>query len=799
MHDLRFALRQLRKSPGFTAAAVLTLALGVGANSAVFSLTDALGLRPPPVREVSRLVAVFDRTPESRERGWSYPEARVFSDVAAYGIRGVALTGVAEPEVTTIGVVTANYFPMLGVSAIRGRVFLDEEDRADQAPAVALISESLWRRRFGGQFGRDQAIELNGKAWTVVGVLPGAFTGLEPQIAPDVWVTTAGWARLTSARDLVERDYNWFDIVARLNPGATTEQAQQETDAFVRHLAETFPQLGRERGALVMPLMEARGRGTARLRMLLLGIVGLVLLIACANVAALLTSRAQARQRELGIRAALGGTRGRLFGQLLVENVLLAALSGVAALVLAAWIVRLLPSLLPPSPMPLGYQFVLDTRVVLFTLGVSLLTVVIFGVLPAAMASRPDVLPLLRGGTRTSGASRRRAVARHLLVAGQFAASLVLVAAAGLFVQSLWRLGQTDAGFARRPLVIVTVAPGVAGYEGDRIADLAQSLVERIAATPGVEQAAAARRMPLSPFGGGATERVVIPGQDPPQGQDAWTIKATAVGPGYFATIGTRLLRGRDFTDADRIGTPGVVVISRAMADRFWRGADPIGQQIGLGSQKVPHEIIGIAQDVKVNNLREATEPYFYRAYYQRPSGDLTLVARTKNDDRGAPTAVREAIRAAEPRLPMLQMMTLEDHLRAATFETHVQAVLVGIMGAVGLLLAVVGLFGVVTYLVGRRAQEFGVRLALGASPGMILRGVLRQGLLMALSGAIVGVVGALAAGRALAGLFYEVSPADPLTLFASVLLLALVALAASYVPARRASRTDPVTTLKSE
>jgi predicted permease len=688
---------------------------------------------------------------------------------------------------------------MLGVSAIRGRVFLDEEDRVDQAPALALISESLWRRRFGGEFGRDQAIELNGKAWTVVGVLPGAFTGLEPQIAPDVWVTTAGWARLTSARDLVERDYNWFDIVARLSPGATTEQAQQETDAFVRHLAETFPQLGRERGAVVMPLMEARGRGTARLRVLLLGIVGLVLLIACANVAALLTSRAQARQRELGIRAALGGARGRLFRQLLVENALLAALSGVAALVLAAWIIRLLPSLLPPSPLPLGYQFVLDTRVVLFTLGVSLLTVVIFGILPAAMASRPDVLSLLRSGTRTSGASRRRAMARHLLVAGQFAASLVLVAAAGLFVQSLWRLGQTDAGFAHRPLVIVTVAPGVAGYEGARVADLAQRLVGRVTVAPGVEQASAARRMPLSPFGGGATERVVIPGQDPPQGQDAWTIKATAVGPGYFATIGTRLLRGRDFTDADRVGTPGVVVISRAMADRFWPGADPIGQQILLGSQKASHEIIGIAQDVKINNLREAAQPYFYRAYYQRPSGDLTVVARTKTDDRGAAPAVREAIRAAEPRLPMLQVMTLEDHLRAATFETHMQAVLVGVMGAVGLLLAVVGLFGVVTYLVGCRAQEFGVRLALGASPGMILRGVLRQGLLMALSGAIVGVVGALAAGRALAGLFYEVSPADPLTLFGSVLLLALVALAASYVPARRASRIDPVAALKSE
>lgn len=806
MHDLLFAWRQLRKSPGFTAAAVVTLALGVGANSAVFSLTDTLGLRPPPVRDVGSVVAVFGRTPESRERGWSYPDycelrdqATAFSSVAAYGIRGVALTGVAEPEVATIGIVTANFFPMLGVGAMRGRVFAGEEDRADQAPAVAVISESLWRRRFGGQFDRDQTIELNGTPWTIIGVLPAAFTGLEPHLAPDVWVTTAGWARLTTVRDLTERDNNWFDVVARLNPGATIEQAGQETDAFARHLGEAFPQLGRERGAIVTPLMESRGRGAARLRLLLLGVVGLVLLIACANVAALLTSRAQARQRELGIRAALGGSRGRIFRQLLVEHVLLAALSAAAALVLAAWIVRALPLLLPPTSMPLGYQFVLDGRVVLFTLVVSLLTVAVFGILPAAAASRPDVLSLLRGGSRMSGASRRRTVARHVLVAGQFAASLVLVAAAALFVQSLWRLGETDTGFARRPLVIVTVAPGVAGYNGERIADLARLLVERAGAAPGVEQAAAARRMPLSPFGGGATERVVIPGQDPPQGQDAWTIRATAVGPGYFGTIGTTLVGGRDFTDADRAGAPGVVVISRAMADRFWPGADPIGRQIFVGTQKVPHEIIGVAQDVKVNNLRETTQPYFYRAYYQRPSGDLTLIARTSTGDVGAASAVREAIRAAEPRLPMLQVMTLKDHLRAATFETEIQAVLVGIMGAVGLMLAVVGLFGVVAYLVGRRAQEFGVRLALGASPGFILWSVLRQGLLMALSGAAIGVAGALAVGRTLSGYFYEVNPADPATLLGSVLVLAIVALAASFLPARRASRTDPVVTLKSE
>jgi putative ABC transport system permease protein len=441
---------------------------------------------------------------------------------------------------------------------------------------------------------------------------------------------------------------------------------------------------------------------------------------------------------------------------------------------------------------------VLDARVVLFTVGVSLLTVAIFGILPAATASRPDVLALLRGGTRTSGASRRRTLARHLLVSGQFAASLMLVAAAGLFVQSLWRLGQVDLGFARRPLVIVTVAAGVAGYEGDRVVDLARSLVERLAAVPGVEQAAAARRMPLSPFGGGATERVGIPGQDPPAGQESWTIKATAVGPGYFATVGTRLLRGRDFADADRVGAPAVVVISRAMADRFWPDGDPIGQSISIGSQKLAHEIIGVVEDVKINNLREATQPYLYRAYYQRPSGDLTVIARTGGEAQTA-SAVRQAIRAAEPRLPMLRLITLREHLRAATFETRMQAIVVGIMGGLGLLLAVVGLFGVVAYLVSRRVQEFGVRLALGASPGVILRGVLGQGLRMALAGAAVGIVGALTAGRALAGLFYEVRPADPLTLVSSVLLLAAVALAASYVPARRASRVNPVTTLKSE
>lgn len=805
--DLRFALRQLRQSPGFTATAVITLALGIGANSAVFSLTDALGLRPPPVRDVDRLVTVFGRTPQSREEDWSYLDyrdlrerARAFSDVAACGTRGVALTGGgADPEVTMIGIVTASYFPALGVSAMRGRVFVEKEEPARDAPAVALISEKLWHRRMGGRFESGQTIELNGQVWTVIGVLSAVFTGLEPQLAPDVWVTPGGWARLTTDRDLRELDSRWFTVIGRLAPGATREQAQQEVSALARHLAEAAPEHGRDRDATVVPLMDARSGGMSRLRVLLLAVVGLVLLIACANVAGLLTSRAEARRRELGIRSALGAARSRLFRQLLVENLVLAMASAFAALVLAAWVVRVLPSLMPPSPIPLGFQFRLDARVIVFTFGVALLTVAAFGLLPAMIASRPDVLRLLRGGARESGSGRRRVVFRNLLVSGQFAASLVLVAAAGLFVQSLWGLGRVDAGFNRQPMLIVTVAPGVAGYTGDRAVDLARTLVERLGATPGVERATAAYRMPLSPFGGGRTERVVIPGQDPPPGQDAWSIKATAVAPGYFSTIGTRLLRGRDFADADRTGAPGVVVISRTMAERFWPGADPIGRRVLVGGGKTSHEIIGIAQDIKINNLRETPQPYFYLCLYQRPSGDLTLIARVTGDERDAAPAVRDAIRTAEPRLPMAQMMTLRDHMRAATFQTRVLAILVGVMGAVGLLLAIVGLYGVVAYLVSRRAQEFGVRLALGARPADILRSVLKQGLAMALAGAAVGVVGALVAGRALAGVFYGVSSADPITLAASALVLLVVALVASYVPARRASRVDAVTALRAE
>ncbi len=809
IQDLRFALRLLRRAPGFTLAAVATLALGIGPTAAVFSLTDALGLRPLPVERPDELTAVFTGTGERADGRSSYPDyldlaagVPAFRGLAAYGTRGVALTGGNDlPGVSIVQVVSPNFFELLGVRAAVGRCFMAADRTAPGWPAVAVVSEELWRRRFGG---RPDAvggpIELNGQAFTLAGVAPAEFHGVQPLTAPGVWIPAEGWALLLHGdrRELEARDNRWFDLVGRLAPGATLDTARSEVAVVGRRLTQAYPSTNRDRRATVVPEAEARGRAAGLVRLLLLAGVGLVLALGCANVAGLLTARAETRRRELAVRAALGGGRARLLRLLFGESALLAAGAMLAGLATGYWLIHLLPTLMPPTPLPIDVDLKLDARVVGFTALAAVVTVVAFGSLPGIAASRPDLVPLLKGGT-TAGPTARRISTRDVLVVAQIALTLVLLATAGLFVRGLQRMQHVDPGFDEGPMVLLTLAPGITERGVQGLVEYQHALVARAAAVPGVTRACVARRMPLSPFGGGARQVVMIPGRTPPSGEKAFRIPFNAISPGYFTTLGVRMLRGRAFTARDGWSNAKVAVISDAMARRFWPDRDPLGATIDVGDAAEPHTIVGVAADGKYNDLLEAAEPFLYLAIDQHPPSELTLLVRPSTDERQVAAALRQAVTEVDRAVPALQMLTMRDHLRFALLAPLTISVLAGCLGAVGLVLAVVGLYAVVAHAVGRRTREFGVRLALGASPRRLVASVLARGLALGAAGLGLGIAVMLAAGPAAAGLLFGVSPRDPLALAGASALLLAVTLAAAWIPARQAARVDPMTALRAE
>ncbi|MGE5361392.1 MAG: ABC transporter permease [Bacteroidales bacterium] len=811
MQDVRYGFRMLARTPTAAAVAIFSLALGVAGNAVIFSVVDALGLRPLAIDDRASLMRVSTSDEDSQEDDLSYPDLadlrarnRVFSGVAAYCKRGVGVSREGEPaELVSLSVVSGNYFSLLGVRPIVGRALQPTDDGGPGGQVVAVISHGFWERWFG----RDGAVIgktliLNRTPATVVGVLPDTFNGLESQLAPPVWITTAAWSTLmpASRAAMEDRGARHVGVIARPRPGVTRGQAKSDMARIGKELAHEHPATN-EKATLTADFDTAiRARRFGPLRLILMAIVGFVLLIACANVAGLLLGRAEARRREIAMRVALGASRGRLVRQLLTESLLLSAASGIAAVLLTYWLLSLLPGLIPNVGIPLGFEFRIDRRVLAVALLLTLVTVPVFGLLPAFVASRFGVSALIRAGANEKRGSWLRVGPRDVLVVGQIALSSLLLIAAGGLVRSYINSQRINPGFEARPMVIATVIPMIGGYGDTQAYDFCDRLSERLAAIPGVQQVGVARRLPLSPFGGGAAMAVSIPGREVRPGSQLPMVRFNAVGPNYFNTIGTRILRGRDFTRADNASAPAVMLVSAAMARKFWADEDPIGRHVTVGARPaVDREIVGVVQDTKTNSLTETVQPYFYVPLRQQPAAEMTFVVRVATDPHRMVAQVRHEVQALDRAVPTMQVTTIDEHMQLALFVERMSAILVAVLGAIGLLLAMFGLYAVVSYLVARRTREIGVRMALGATRRLVLRQVIGQGAVFAACGIAVGLAAAWGVSRLLADALYGVMPMDPLTLALVSAAILVTTAAASLVPARRAARIDPMTALRWE
>jgi macrolide transport system ATP-binding/permease protein len=805
--ELRHAIRSWRRTPVVAAIAVLSLAIAIGANSALFSALDAMGLRPLGVPHEEELVRIGLAGQKRAEDNVAYGDyldirdgTRSFAGVAAWQMRGVAVSGRETPEVVGAIVVSGNYLPMLGVRPVAGRTISPSDD-VESAGPTAMISEVYWRRRFGANTRiAGQTIVLNRVPCTIIGVVPTTFRGSRVFVSPDVWLPINTWPQLGGNRpdrsDRRERDYN---LSARLRPGVGLEQARAEVDILAQQLADAHPEAEKGQRGFVQREREARAGGFVKVRLMALIVSALVLLVACANVAGLLLGRAEARRAEIAIRLALGASRGRLARELLLESALLSAAGCAGGLCVARWILSAIPSLVPPVAIPISLDLRLDARAFLFTLTAGALAVPVFGLVPALMAARRDVLPALQGGATGNPVSRRVAL-RDALVIGQVTVSVVLLIGAVLVAGALARAREIDPGFRRGSMLLVSLSPRVNGYSIPQARAYAGQLLERTAALPDVERVTIARRMPLSPMEGGATEAVSVQGYQAPDGAKVSRVAFNVVAPAFFDTMGTRLLRGRDFSRTDE-GSPGVVIVSEAMARRFWPHGDAVGRQLtaGEGVAARSYEVVGIARDVRWISLNEAPRPLLYFHQGQRPSSGMTLIVRTSGHEAAVAPRIRAVLRELDPTMPMMQMLTLDEHMRFAMAGEQAAGVFSGSLGLAALLLASIGLYGVISYFVGRRARELGVRMALGATPNRIMRAVVGRGLTLASIGTACGLLASAAMTRALQGSLYGVNALAPAGVLLVVSTVVLVSLVASAVPARRAARLDPVHTLRAD
>jgi putative ABC transport system permease protein len=812
MNDFKYGARMLVRSPGFTLVAVLSLALGIGANTAIFSLINVVLLRPLPVADVESLVTVS--TTDQRNPGnlqlshLNFKDLRtdnaVFTDMAAFSFNAVNYSNGSEAEPITASIVTGNYFSLLGAQPALGRGFLPEEEK-NETP-VAVISDGFWSRRLGSDpHVVGKTITLNRTAYTIVGVAPRGFTGTLLGGGPAVWLPiTRALAPQPAWYDT--RRGLWLFGIGRLKPGVTVDQARANLKGVFAQLETAFPTDNKGRGAAVVPLLDARlnpaGTGpnlVLQLSTMLMVIVGIVLLIACANIANLLLARASKRRREVAIRLALGAKRSRLIRQLLSESVLLAFIGGGAGLLVAYWAFSALTGVRLPLPIPVDGDLTVDPRVLLFTLALSLVTGLVFGLVPALQASKADVVPVLKNELVPSAAGARglRGLLslRETLVVVQVALSLVSLIAAGLFVRDFQRQQQIDPGFQTSTVLVGVVNLARDGYTPERGRLFIDQAVDRLSAIPGVTHASIAENPPLT----GNILRSVYPEGADTTTKDRVLVLVNPISVGYFETVGIPIVRGRAFTRTDTVGAPQVVVINETMGQRFWPGQDPIGKRFKFFGDPDYTTVVGVARNAKYLGIAENPTPFIYEALAQNYTPGLTLHVRTDSDASHLASAVRHELAQIDPKLSLFNVRTVEEQVALSLQPLETNALLLGGFGLLALLLASIGLYGVTSYAVSQRTREIGVRMALGANPASVLTLVLGRGMLLVCGGVAAGLAVALVSAGVLRSLVAGISPRDPVTFASTAAVLIVVALVANYLPARRATRIDPLVALRTE
>jgi putative ABC transport system permease protein len=799
--DLRYSVRMLLKKPSFTAIAVLALAIGIGANTAIFSVVNGILLRPLPYKNFERISMIWMDNPKLgvAEDWHSYPnyvdykeQNQSFEDMAAFNDRTFNLTGAGDP-VRVVGVwTTASLFSVLGVEPALGHVFTEAEEEPGK-DLVVVLSNGLWQRRFGGDRGIiGQPINMNGANRTVIGVMPASFSF--PEKSTEVWIPLAVTPQRKQARNSIS-----YKAVGRLKPGVTMQQAQADMGAIAKRLDDQFSQSGYGVNLVLLRDQETKGVKTALL--ILLGAVAFVLLIACVNVANLLLARAAIREKEIAIRLALGAGRPRIVRQLLTESVVLGIVGGAVGLLLAVWGLDALIAL-SPADIPHLDQTGIDIRVLAFTLAVSLLTGLIFGLVPALQASKPDLNDALKEGGRGAGGGVRAIRIRNLLVVSEIALSLVLLVGAGLLIRSFMRLQQFELGFNPENLLSMRVQlPGSKYRDAKQVSGFYQQLLERMEAMPGVQSAGGISSIFLTDTPN--STNFTIEGHPVFAGAESIEVPLDAVSSSYFRVMGIPLLEGREFDERDAIGTTPVAIINQTFARRFFPGEDPVGKRYVYGQPSPDNKswitIVGVVGDMRRTGFDRPVRPETFLPEAQNPDNALTIVARTTGDPASIAGALRNEVWAIDKDQSVYDIKTMRQTLSEMLSQRRFNTLLLGIFAAVALTLAAVGIYGVMSYAVAERTHEIGLRMALGAQTADVLNLIVRQGMLLAMTGLIVGLAASFALTRVMSSLLYGVSATDPLTFIVIPVVLAGVALGACLVPARRAIKVDPMVALRYE
>lgn len=819
--DLRYAVRGLLRSPGFTLVAVATLALGIGVNSSIFSVVNAILLRPLPVESPERLVDIYGHTSTSDSHDSnSYPnyvdykeQAQTLSGLAGYSNFFANMSIEGSSELVVGEIVTEDYFSVLGIAPLLGRAFVHDEFAAPGASPVAVLSHAMWQNRFGGDPGiLDRTLRLNGTTYSIVGVAPPSFGGMFPAVTAQMWIPASmveeveplGNNRISGPSvgntRLERRGQHWMWLRGRMRPDVEIAQVRTELEGIAARLAEQYPETNERERVTVLATNDVAinpdfDRTVAPAGLVLLIAVGLVLLVACANLANMLLARAATRRSEMAIRVALGASGQRVVRQLLTESVLLAMAGGVVAVGLSAWLSGLIAGLEPPLPINLGLDVAPDWRVLLFTLGIAVVTGVAFGLLPALRASRPDLVPALKDTGESTKAKGRWLELRDVLVVGQVALCLVLLVGGALLVRSVGAAGRVDFGYDVDRIAYMGLAMEMNGYDEDQAEVFYQLGQERLAALPGVQAAGITSRVPLSLNNNGFG--IYIDGRQTSGDDRPFVMDGASVDENYFDAYGLEVLAGRGIEAADRDPVRRVAVVSATMAERYWPGEDAVGREFRTSWDGEPYQIVGIVEDYKVDTPGEAPKPYLHIPL-RRNTTFGNFVVRTESPAEEMLPQLERELRALDPDLVFLESGTMRGFADVRLFPIRAGAWLFAAFGVLALLLAAVGLYGVIGYAVSRRVREIGVRKALGAESGDILGLILRQGMVLVAVGAVIGGAMAAAGAQVLSSVLF-VGSFDPVSFGVATLVLASVAALANGLPAWRASRTDPMSVLRGQ